>query len=118
MSYDEYMETRPETNPIMLNPAQSVKPEYLDPLAYFSGDSVFINGVGYPKAGHTFILSANISTDKKAMVIYSDDFESLPRIGQLVPHYGKYSYLVFEGAKNIGKGQWPATDSPLSVSLK
>ena len=64
------------------------------------------------------ILAANISTDKKAMIIITEDYESLPRIGQLLPHYGKYSYLVFKGAKNIAKGQWPITDSPLKVTLK
>lgn len=36
-----------------------------------------------------------------------------------VPHYGKYSYLLFEGEEpeNVGKGQWPAANSPLSRQL-
>lgn len=30
-----------------------------------------------------------------------------------IPHYGKYSYLVFDSGENRLKGIWPATESPL-----
>jgi hypothetical protein len=30
-----------------------------------------------------------------------------------IPHYGKYSYLVFDSGENRGKGTWPVTESPL-----
>jgi aminopeptidase N len=38
---------------------------------------------------------------------------------QKLPHYGKYSYLVFQGEApdNRVKGQWPARDSSLKVWL-
>jgi hypothetical protein len=49
--------------------------------------------------------------------VLSDDMPSLPRIGQLAPHYGKYSYLVFEGFKNVAKGQWTTTGSPLKKTF-
>ncbi len=34
-------------------------------------------------------------------------------------HYGKYSYLVFQGNEptNIGKGQWQAVNSPMNAEL-
>ena len=40
-------------------------------------------------------------------------------IKQKLPHYGKYSYLAFEGAEaeNFLKGQWPSSDSPLRLEL-
>ncbi|MCI0516081.1 M20/M25/M40 family metallo-hydrolase [candidate division KSB1 bacterium] len=40
-------------------------------------------------------------------------------LARKLPHYGKYSYLVFKGAEpeNIAKGQWGASDSPLSRCL-
>ncbi|MEE8307719.1 MAG: M20/M25/M40 family metallo-hydrolase [Gammaproteobacteria bacterium] len=43
-----------------------------------------------------------------------------PAIQNKLPHYGKYSYLGFEGAagENIHKGQWPTSDSPLYVDLR
>ena len=36
-------------------------------------------------------------------------------IGVKVPHYGKYSYLVFEGSRNRVKGTWDAASSPLTL---
>lgn len=39
-------------------------------------------------------------------------------IGRKVPHYGKYSYLVFEGDTNVGKGVWKAGASPLARDLE
>jgi hypothetical protein len=41
--------------------------------------------------------------------------EALPGLARKLPHYGKYSYLVFRGSApdNQLKGQWPANDSPL-----
>ncbi|MGE0581866.1 MAG: M20/M25/M40 family metallo-hydrolase [Steroidobacteraceae bacterium] len=43
-----------------------------------------------------------------------------PGLAGKLPHYGKYSWLVFEGdeAKNTGKGEWSADDSPLRVDLR
>ena len=37
-----------------------------------------------------------------------------------LPHYGKYSYLGFEGAEatNVLKGEWAATDSPMIIDLR
>jgi len=80
--------------------------------------SITINGNEYPREGHTFILSSEeAEISAKIIVIISDDHESLARVGQLTPHYGKYSYLVFKGTMNVGKGQWPALTSPLRVTL-
>jgi hypothetical protein len=80
--------------------------------------SIVVNGESFPRAGHTFVLSSDEEEiAAKMLVVISDDMGSLPRIGQLVPHYGKYSYLVFKGARNAAKGQWPALTSPLRVAL-
>ena len=38
-------------------------------------------------------------------------------IARKIPHYSKYSYLVFEGATNVAKGTWEAGDSPLRVAF-
>jgi aminopeptidase N len=45
---------------------------------------------------------------------------ALPGLGRKLPHYGKYSYLGFEGDEptNDLKGQWAPTDSPLRVDLR
>ena len=30
-----------------------------------------------------------------------------------IPHYGKYSHLVFRSGTNVAKGIWPAPQSPM-----
>ena len=37
-------------------------------------------------------------------------------VARKITHYGKYSYLIFQGAKNQMKGTWPVTESPLIYS--
>jgi hypothetical protein len=41
-------------------------------------------------------------------------------MGRKLPHYGKYSYLAFEGDEptNVVKGQWSSSESPLVVDLR
>lgn len=102
--------------PILLNPVEL--PEYLTPQIRSSADSLTIGDTTYARAGHTFVLAGkDWKGFEKYLVVISEDSVSLPRLGQLVPHYGKYSYLVFEGSKNVGKGQWEAGASPLRISL-
>jgi aminopeptidase N len=102
--------------PILLNP--SPVPGFFDSRIKVSTDSVTLGGTSYGRTGHTFVLSGREWNGfEKIMVVLTDDAESLPRLGELIPHYGKYSYLVFEGARNVGKGQWEVGASPLRVSM-
>ncbi|MBT5738407.1 MAG: M20/M25/M40 family metallo-hydrolase [Planctomycetes bacterium] len=41
---------------------------------------------------------------------------AIPGLARKLPHYGKYSYLLFEGDEptNVGKGEWSTGSSPLS----
>ncbi len=99
-----------------LNPTQL--PLELSKQIQMDKTNITINGDTFPRAGHTFILSSEEEEiAAKMLVVISDDLGSLQRIGQLIPHYGKYSYLVFKGARNAAKGQWPALTSPLRVEL-
>jgi hypothetical protein len=41
-------------------------------------------------------------------VISARDAESLAALVRPLPHYGRRSYVVFEGAKAIEMGVWPA----------
>jgi aminopeptidase N len=49
----------------------------------------------------------------------SDNPLAFPGLARKLPHYGKYSYLVFSGdaPRNVLKGQWPVKDSPLQIKL-
>jgi aminopeptidase N len=68
------------------------------------------------------IITAVKNKDNPARVVIllsTDRVKALPGLGRKLPHYGKYSYLGFEGDEpvNIFKGQWPAIDSPMTVIL-
>jgi hypothetical protein len=75
-----------------------------------------------PLAGHVGVIvrrhPANL--EKAVGWIFADSLAALPGLGRKLPHYGKYSYLGFEGDEptNVLKGQWTATDSPLRVDLR
>ena len=45
--------------------------------------------------------------------------KAIPGLARLLPHYGKYSYLGFEGSRpdNVLKGTFPPLHSPLQISL-
>ncbi len=47
------------------------------------------------------------------------DEKAVSGLGRKLLHYGKYSYLAFEGDEpaNIAKGIWPTVNSPLTVNL-
>jgi hypothetical protein len=51
--------------------------------------------------------------------VATDSVLAMPGLGQKLPHYGKYSYLGFEGDEptNIFKGEWPVVRSPLSIDV-
>lgn len=45
---------------------------------------------------------------------------AIPGLARKLPHYGKYSYLLFEGEEptNVAKGEWATDTSPLSWTAK
>jgi len=51
--------------------------------------------------------------------VAADTAEQLPGLARKLPHYGKYSWLAFEGQEpaNVGKGRWPVLRSPLTAAL-
>jgi hypothetical protein len=51
--------------------------------------------------------------------IASTHMDALPGLARKLPHYGRYSYLVFTGTEptNAVKGQWPVRNSPLARSV-
>jgi aminopeptidase N len=75
-----------------------------------------------PRAGHVGVIvrrhPANL--EKAIGWIFADGVAALPGLGRKLPHYGKYSYLGFEGDEptNVLKGQWTPADSPLRVDLR
>jgi aminopeptidase N len=81
-----------------------------------------IDGQALPLRDHAAILVRRHPGDVTRAVgwIVVDRVDAMEGLARKLPHYGKYSYLGFEGAEpvNMLKGQWQASDSPLSVDLR
>ena len=50
-------------------------------------------------------------------VVLPADAAVVQALGRKLPHYGGYSYLVFDGETNVDKGSWEVTSSPLRLDL-
>ena len=73
-------------------------------------------------SGHSVVVvRRNPMNDEEAVGwLVIEPVAAFPGIQRKLPHYGKYSYLAFEGDEptNVVKGQWDATDSPLVLDLR
>jgi Peptidase family M1 domain len=71
------------------------------------------------RPGHSVALTLRHPDDDRAVLawIAADPSAALPGLARKLPHYSKYSYLVFSGdqPENIAKGRWPVLDSPMTV---
>ncbi len=66
----------------------------------------------------TFIVSRNpFAKQRHAAWFLSRDQTRATRVARKIPHYGKYSYLLFEGDSNQLKGIWDAPESPLRIEF-
>lgn len=71
----------------------------------------------HPGKNSIIIATRNPQNPAYVMVwLSADNDAAMPGLARKLPHYGKYSYLAFEGEEptNILKGQWPAVNSPMS----
>jgi hypothetical protein len=86
------------------------------------GDRLTVDRESIPLARHSVVIVRRHprSLEKAVGWIFAEPEAALPGLGRKLPHYGKYSYLGFEGDEpvNVLKGQWAATDSPLRVDLR
>ena len=84
------------------------------------------NGVKYGKReilaedNSFFISVANPKNIKEVITLLSiGNKDAVEGLNNKLPHYGKYSYLAFNGSEptNIDKGVWPVTGSPLFKNI-
>ena len=73
------------------------------------------------KNDNSFIISSRHPKNPNSVVVLLtiDSEEAVAGLGRKLPHYGKYSYLAFEGTEptNVAKGQWKAVNSPLATEI-
>lgn len=88
--------------------------------ARFTPDSVLIDNRSFPRAEHTFVFAAFNPSDPafSGALVASGSPDKLRLLASKLPHYGKYSWLVFDKEMNsLASGIWRAARSPLGADL-
>jgi aminopeptidase N len=61
--------------------------------------------------------TARTAQGQPALVVSAADAAALQALLRPLPHYGRQSWLVFDGARAVDRGVWPPGDSPLRRRL-
>jgi aminopeptidase N len=84
-------------------------------------ESVRLGRSSYALDKASFVISVRHPGNPSSVVVLltAENKEAVPGLARKLPHYGKYSYLVFEGTEptNTGKGDWGASNSPLTAAI-
>jgi hypothetical protein len=101
--------------------AGAVKDGIKNYRANITDDSIQLEQTTFQNNNHSFVITARNPGNPSAVIVLlsSDNRNSILGLAKKVPHYGKYSYLVFEGTEpaNVAKGEWPVIGSPLDVAI-
>jgi len=76
--------------------------------AFLSQHHLSLPPVGLAGKGSARVWAAYLPTGKTVAVVSGDSAAALLALLRPLPHYGRQSYLVFDGAKAIEQGLWPA----------
>ncbi|MFZ0391705.1 MAG: M1 family aminopeptidase [Calditrichia bacterium] len=84
-------------------------------IAAVENESVNLNRQSLPGADDLVVLAFRSleNPDISIVSVTLGENVQIGRVGNLLSHYGKYSYLTFEKGKNRDKGVYPVSESPL-----
>jgi aminopeptidase N len=68
--------------------------------------------------GTARVWTARTDSGAGVLVIAANDRAALEALMRPLPHYGRQSYLVFQGREAIERGIWASGDSPLRRAVK
>ncbi|MES9990803.1 MAG: M1 family aminopeptidase [Candidatus Thiodiazotropha sp.] len=122
---DSDLDSLPEDRPVwLLGRENRFRDELLKLLSAMpfslQQERIELSGSSYATKQHSFILSEQDPGKGQTLAwIVGISDAAVARLARKLPHYGKYSYLVFKGnqAEISHKGEWPVTQSPLQFSF-
>lgn len=86
-----------------------------------TAEGLQLNGEHWQQNKHAVVLTARQPADPDQTLLWvaADQSAAITALARKLPHYRKYSYLVFEGNElnNVHKGQWSITHSPLTQRI-
>jgi len=74
--------------------------------------------LGKADTGRVVVYRHPDNKKHSVMTIDGNNQSDIRSIARKLPHYGKYSYLLFQGENNIDKGIWRIESSPLIFNFK
>ena len=84
-------------------------------------DRVTLAGDSLPKSDHSLVLVARAAGNPSMAVgwVAASPEAAIPGLARKLPHYTRYSYLVFRGEEpeNVAKGMWQPLSSPMVRNL-
>ena len=88
-----------------------------DQLFAIRPEGFILNGETYNGDGASFfgVFRHPVDKNRTAAIFIPGRLDLATSLSTKIPHYGKYSYLVFKETRNLVKGTWTVLDSPLSV---
>ncbi len=105
---------------VVMNPGPEVLKQYVPAELQIAGDLVFLEGKRYSLKEYDLVFAARNPGHPSIvdLVVISRSPDRLPRLGERLGHYGKYSWLLLPaGAGQTLKGNWPPAGNPLAIDL-
>jgi len=124
--YDDALDALPEDRTVWLLGGQNLFADKVVATLKGQGvtrqaETINLKEGAFDSAQHSIVLTARRHNEAPHAMVWlaADRPQAIPGLARKLPHYRKYSYLVFEGDEpgNVIKGQWPVLDSPMSVAL-
>jgi hypothetical protein len=88
---------------------------------FVANDSVKLDEHTYGVNDKDFVVTLRNPHNIRQVIVWASiaNIKAVEGLVRKLPHYGKYSYLVFEGNEptNIGKGEWTVLNSPMVKKL-
>lgn len=127
ITLDEDLETLPAGRAVWLFGWENrFRQRMTGALAAYKRVSISDNGLqlgkhAFPAVARSMVLTAPAGDDGHQVLgwLMTTSAGAVTGLGRKLPHYTKYSYLVFEGQEpqNIDRGKWPVLNSPMAVML-
>jgi aminopeptidase N len=99
----------------------AIPAEWLDHKQWeVTADRITLLGESYPGQDYSFVaVERNPADDRFSVGFFAARrAQDVQEAGRKLIHYGKYSYLIFQGGKNQIKGVWDIVASPMTISFK
>jgi len=125
MVLDSELEAMPETAAWILGWSNRFAAEVAGRLAEqgvaLDGDGLRLGGETTPRGDRSVVLVARSVADPAEAIgwVAAAPVAAVPGLARKLPHYTRYSYLVFTGdePENVAKGMWEPLASPLVRKL-